>query len=50
LNIDDLKQKMIKSPYWNSLEKVAMEVVSFLVFMVLAGLPGNNWLMPTSEY
>ena len=38
MNTDGLKQKMIKSSFWSSLEKVAMEAVSFLVFLVLARL------------
>ena len=35
---DDLKQKMISSSFWSSLESTAVQVLSFLVFMVLARL------------
>jgi O-antigen/teichoic acid export membrane protein len=38
LDTDDLKQKVISSSFWSSLEKVAIEMVAFLVFLILARL------------
>lgn len=42
MNNDGLKQKMIGSSLWNSLEKVAIEMFGFLVFLVLARLLQPN--------
>lgn len=42
MNNDGLKQKMIGSSLWSSLEKVAIEMLGFLVFLVLARLLQPN--------
>jgi O-antigen/teichoic acid export membrane protein len=42
LNTDDIKQKMISSSFWSFLENAATQVVSFLVFLVLARLLQPN--------